>query len=166
MLTDGFIGYKTSFMLDFVVCALAIIVPLMLYSLWLVKVKKAFRKHKWMQLSLGIILLVAVTAFEVDLQMVHGGWENIVRKSHPEDAALAVKIAESQPYLWVHLVFAVTTPVVWFTTLILAFRRFSSPPKPSEHSRLHKILGWLATVDITLTAVTGLIFYYVAFMKP
>lgn len=165
MFTDGFLGYKTSFMLDFVVCALAIIVPLMLYSLWLVKVKRAFTKHKWLQLALGIILLVAVTAFEVDLQIVHGGWENIVRKSHPEDAALAVKVAEAQPYLWVHLVFAVTTPVIWFTTLVLAFRRFSSPPLPNKHSRLHKTLGWLSTIDITMTAITGLIFYYIAFVK-
>lgn len=165
MFTDGFLGYKTSFMLDFVVCALAIIVPLMLYSLWLVKVRRAFTKHKWLQLALGIILLIAVTAFEVDLQVIHGGWENIVRKSHPEDAELAAKVAEAQPYLWVHLVFAVTTPVIWFTTLVLAFRRFSSPPLPNRHSRLHKTLGWLSTIDITMTAITGLIFYYIAFVK-
>ena len=165
MFTDGFLGYKTSFMLDFVVCALAIIVPLMLYSLWLVKVRRAFTQHKWLQLALGIILLIAVTAFEVDLQVIHGGWENIVRKSHPEDAELAAKVAEAQPYLWVHLVFAVTTPVIWFTTLVLAFRRFSSPPLPNRHSRLHKTLGWLSTIDITMTAITGLIFYYIAFVK-
>ena len=164
MFKDGFLGYRTSFMLDFVVCALVIIVPLLLYSLWLVKVKRAFTKHKWLQLALGVILLFAVGAFEIDLQIVHGGWENIVRKSHPDDAALAAKVSEARPYLWVHLVFAVTTPFLWFTTLVLAFRRFPSPPAPGEHSRTHKTLGWLSTLDITLTAVTGLVFYYVAFM--
>ena len=151
-------------MLDFVVCALVIVVPLLLYSLWLVKVKKAWNKHKWLQVILGIILLVAVTAFEVDLQIVHGGWENIVRKSHPDEAALAAKVAEARPYLLVHLVFAVSTPFLWAVTLIQAFRRFPSPPQPSEHSRTHKTLGWLSTIDITLTAITGLAFYYIAFM--
>lgn len=164
MFTDGFLGYRTSFMLDFVVCALVIIVPLLLYSLYLVKIKREFTKHKWLQLTLGVILLFAVGAFEVDLQIVHGGWENIVMKSYPDEAALAAKVAEARPYLRVHLLFAVTTPILWITTLVLALRRFDSPPQPGQHSRLHKTLGWLSTIDITLTAVTGLVFYYVAFM--
>jgi len=166
MFTDGFLGYRTSFMLDFVVCALAIIVPLLAYSLYLVKVKRAFTAHKRMQVLLGVVLLFAVGAFEIDLQIVHGGWENIVQKSHPEEAALATKVAEARPYLWVHLVFAVSTPILWITTLLLAFRRFDSPPQPGQHSRTHKTLGWLSTIDITLTAITGLVFYYVAFMTP
>ncbi len=166
MLKDGFLGYRTSFMLDFVVCALILIVPLLAYSLWLVKVKRNFTGHKRLQVVLGIILLIAVGAFEIDLQVVHGGWENIVSKSHPDKAALATKVDQSRPYLRVHLLFAVTTPFLWFTTLALALRRFATPPVPGIHSRTHKTLGWVSTIDITLTAVTGLVFYYVAFMTP
>jgi len=164
MLQDGFLGYRTSFMLDFVVCALILVVPLMLYSLWLVKIQKNYTAHKRLQVTLGFILLFAVGAFEVDLQMVHGGWENIVAKSFADAESLAAKVNEARPYLWVHLVFAVTTPLVWFTTLTLALRRFASPPVPGPHSRTHKTLGWLSTLDLTLTAVTGLVFYYIAFM--
>lgn len=164
MLQDGFLGYRTSFMLDFVVCALIIIVPLLLYSLWLVKVKKDYVRHKWLQMALGMILLLAVGAFEVDLQIVHGGWENIVRKSVPDEVQLAEHVAAVRPWLWTHLIFAVTTPVLWAVTLTLALKRFADPPLPSAHSRVHKTLGWLSTVDITLTAVTGLLFYYVAFV--
>ena len=65
-------------MLDFVVCALVLIVPLLLYSLWLVKVRRRFLAHKRLQIALGLILLVAVSAFEIDVQLVHGGWEKIV----------------------------------------------------------------------------------------
>ncbi|GAB5444469.1 MAG: hypothetical protein Fues2KO_48180 [Fuerstiella sp.] len=164
MLKDGFLGYRTSFMLDFVVCALVIIVPLLVYSLWLVKVKQDYRRHKWLQIALGIILLVAVGAFEVDLQIVHGGWENIVQKSVPDEAQLAEHIATVRPWLRTHLVFAITTPLLWAVTLTLALKRFPDPPAPSTHSRLHRTLGWLSTIDITLTAVTGLLFYYVAFV--
>ena len=165
MFTDGFLGYRTSFMLDFVVCALVIIVPVLVYSLWLVRVKREYVQHKWLQIALGIILLFAVGAFEIDLQWVHGGWENIVQKSHPDKVALAAKVAEASPYLWVHLFFAVTTPFLWCVTLVFALKRFENPPSPGSHSRLHKTLGWLSTIDITLTAVTGLVFYYVAFVK-
>ena len=40
-----------------------------------------------------------------------------------------------------------------------------NPPQPSTHSRLHKVLGWVSTLDLVLTSVTGLIFYYVAFVS-
>jgi hypothetical protein len=30
---------------------------------------------------------------------------------------------------------------------------------------VHAVLGWISTIDITLTAITGLIFYYLAFVK-
>ncbi len=165
MLSNGFLGYPTTFMLDFVVCALALIVPVLLWSLWLVKFRRRYLAHKRLQIALGIILLLAVTAFEVDVQMVHGGWEKIVAKQQLSPEALAEKINAVRPWLLVHLVFAVTTPLLWIVTITLALRRFKNPPAPGTHSRLHKTLGWASTIDITLTSVTGLLFYYVAFMK-
>jgi putative membrane protein len=164
MFTDGFLGYRTSFMLDFVVCALVIIVPALVISICLVKFGHRYGQHRLLQTVLCAVLLVAVGAFEVDLQLVHGGWENVVAKGYSDEALLAARISRAQPWLWLHLVFAVSTPVLWIVTLAMALRRFPSPPTPSEHSSLHRKLGWLSTVDVTLTAVTGLIFYYVAFV--
>ncbi len=164
MFTDGFLGYRTSFMLDFVVCALVIIVPVLIASICLVKFGRRYEKHRMLQTGLCVVLLIAVGAFEVDLQVVHGGWENVVAKSYADDALLAERISRAQPWLWLHLVFAVSTPLVWIVTLAMAIRRFPSPPTPSSHSRLHRQLGWLSTVDVTLTAITGLIFYYVTFV--
>ncbi len=164
MLKDGFLGYQTSFMLDFVVTALVVIVPLLLFSLWLAKFKHQFEAHRRFQMLLGVVLLVAVGAFEVDLQIVHGGWENIVAKQGLAEDALTAKIESVRPWLWVHLVFAVSTPFFWAATIFLALKRFSKPAVPGAHSSLHKKLGWISTVDITLTSVTGLAFYYVAFV--
>lgn len=161
---DGFLGYQTSFMLDFVVVALLLVVPILLYSLWQVKTRKAYNLHRRLQLVLGVILFVAVSAFEIDLQIVHGGWQNIVAKSLEGDA-LTARIADARPWLWVHLIFAVSTPFFWGVTIVLALRKFSNPPQPSAHSKTHKTLGWISAIDITLTAITGLLFYYVAFMQ-
>lgn len=162
---DGFLGFKTSFMLDFVTCALVIVVPVLLFSIVSVRSGRRYRLHRRLQLLLGIILLAAVTAFEVDLQLLHGGWENIVAKSQTTPEALQARVSEARPWLWIHLIFAVTTPFLWLATIILAIRRFSPEVTPNNHSRLHKRLGWLSTIDITLTSVTGLIFYYVAFVR-
>jgi putative membrane protein len=165
MLKDGFLGYRTSFMLDFVVVALVVIVPVLLYSLWVVRFRRQYSRHRVLQILLGAVLLLAVGLFEVDLQLVHGGWENIVAKRYPDAAELSRKVSEVRPYLWVHLVFAVTTPIFWVLTLAMAIRRFGNPPTPGQHSAVHRRLGWISTIDITLTSVTGLIFYYVAFIR-
>eukprot|EP00913_Durusdinium_trenchii_P028430 g26658.t1 len=163
-MNDGFLGYDTSFMLDFVVCALALVVPALLYSLYLVKYRRNYLWHRNLQLALGIVLLLAVSAFEVDLQLVHGGWENVANKPGETPRLVGEQFDAARRLLWVHLVFAISTPLLWIATIVLALKRFPSPPVPNAHSRLHKRLGWLSAIDITLTSITGLIFYYVAFM--
>ncbi|MEO2030623.1 MAG: DUF420 domain-containing protein, partial [Planctomycetaceae bacterium] len=130
----------------------------------LVKFGRRYKQHRILQTLLCAILLLAVGAFEVDLQIVHGGWENVVKKSYTDDVLLAERISEAQPWLWLHLVFAVTTPLLWLVTIGMAWKRFAVPPAPGAHSHLHRRLGWLSTIDVTLTAVTGLIFYWVAFV--
>jgi putative membrane protein len=163
MLRDGFLGYRASFMLDFVVVALVLIVPILLFSLYSVKFGRQYTRHRNLQLFLAVLLLVAVGLFEVDLHFVQGGWKNVVAKK-----AVALtdgQLVEVSRVLRIHLIFAISTPFVWIITIAAALRRFPSPPQPSSHSRVHAILGWLATLDITLTSLTGLWFYYTAFVK-
>lgn len=160
----GFLGYDASFMLDFVVVALIAIVPVLLYSLYVVRFQRNYLWHRNLQVLLGFTLLVAVAAFEVDTQLVHGGWENIVNKNADSPRLTGEAFSHVQRVLRIHLVFAISTPVLWATTLILAWRRFPNPPVPGRHSRLHKTLGWLSVLDIVGTSVTGLWFYYVAFV--
>jgi putative membrane protein len=162
-MSDGFLGYKTSFMLDFVVCALTVIVPALIYSIYLVKFAKRYTAHRNIQLVLAVVLLIAVGAFEIDMQMVQGGWKNVVDKRVVK--LTAEQITSVQKVLWVHLVFAVTSPILWGVTITLALKRIPKPPGPCAHSPLHKKLGWASTIDLALTSVTGVWFYYVAFVR-
>jgi putative membrane protein len=161
---SGFLGNDASFMLDFVVVALIAVVPLIVWSLLEVKVRRNYLRHRNLQLLLGIVLLVTVAAFEIDMRM-QGGWLQIINKDPASPRRTPQEIETIRAFLYVHLIFAISTPVLWATTLILAFKRFASPPAPSAHSRLHSRLGWLSTADIVLTSVTGLAFYYVAFVR-
>jgi putative membrane protein len=164
MLRDGFLGYRASLMLDVVVVALLLVVPILLFSLIAVKWQHKYQLHKTLQVVLGIVLLLAVAAFEIDLHLVQGGWERVVAKQTP--ALSAEQMAHVRTVLRIHLLFATTTPVLWALTIGMALRYFPSPLKPSPHSRLHAKLGWLSAADITLTSVTGLWFYYTAFISP
>ncbi len=162
-MSDGFLGFRTSFMLDVVVCALVLVVPAIIYSLYLVKVKQQFVAHRNMQLGLAAVLLIAVGAFEVDMQLVQGGWEEVVAKREvPLDAE---QLASVRQVLWIHLVFAISSPLLWAVTIVLAMKRMPDPPAPGPHSALHRKLGWASTLDLVLTSVTGLWFYYVAFVR-
>lgn len=166
MLRDGFLGNHASFMLDFVVVALVLIVPILLYSLYAVKVQHQYTLHRRLQLLLGGVLLLAVALFEIDLHFVQGGWEAVVAK-RPESMKLTPEqFNEVRTVLRVHLIFAISTPLLWIVTIAAALRKFPNPPTPGPHSPWHKILGWASAVDISLTSVTGLIFYYFAFVKP
>jgi uncharacterized membrane protein YozB (DUF420 family) len=158
---DGFLGYPASFMLDVVVCALLVVVPLLLASLAAVKWRRRYRLHKSLQLLLAGLLLVAVTLFEIDMQW-QGGIAGILSK-RPQPLPAGDQLFFDR-LLKVHLVFAISTVILWLITVVLALRNFADPPAPGAHSRWHRRLGWLSAVDITLTAVTGLMVYYFGFM--
>jgi putative membrane protein len=162
-MTDGFLGYRTSLMLDIVVCALAVVVPSLLASLYSVKIRRNYALHKFLQITLGVILLMTVGLFEIDMRL-HGGIVGILAKrSRPLSPA---ELTSFYRLLYVHLFFAISTVFLWSTTLSLALRRIPTPPGPNSHSRLHKRLGWLSVTDITMTSVTGMLVYYFGFVRP
>lgn len=148
-------------MLDFVVSALVLVVPLVIYSLYLVKIKKNYLAHRNVQILLGVVLLAAVSAFEIDMRM-QGGWQEIVAKR--ETPLSGEQLAQVKQLLYIHLFFAITTPVLWIVTMVLALKKFPSPPVPTNHSKVHKVLGWSATIDLVITSLTGLFWYYTAFI--
>lgn len=163
MLTHGFLGNDASFMLDFVVLALILVVPVLLFSLYAVKTRQQFGLHRFLQIALGITLLVAVGAFEIDMRM-HGGWQAIINKDPANPRLSSEQLIHVAQVLHIHLVFAISTPFLWALTTVLALRRFPRPPAPGDHSKLHKTLGWISVFDLVATSVTGLWFYYVAFL--
>jgi putative membrane protein len=165
IMTRGFLGYDASFMLDVVVCALVAVVPVLLWSLYEVKVRHRYTAHRNLQVMLAAVLLVAVLLFEIDMRL-QGGWQNIINRDPAKPRLTGAALDDVRTILYIHLFFAVSTPVLWAATLIHAFRRFANPPVPGPASHLHKKLGWLSMLDLVMTSITGLAFYYMAFVRP
>lgn len=157
----GFLGYPSTVMLDIVVCALALVVPVLLYSIYLVKFRRNYLWHRNIQTALGVALLVTVGLFEIDMRL-HGGWQAILKNRSVQLSADQLNWVSQ--ILMVHLVFAVSAVALWAVTIAHGWKRIPRPPQPSPASLLHKRLGWSSTISLTLTSVTGLIFYYYAFM--
>ena len=158
---DGFLGTRASVMLDVVFLAMFAFVPAMAWSVYLVKVRQCFQLHKQVQLTLGLVLLTAVLLFEIDMRFISGWRERALPSPYWGDGTWATsRVVQS---LVVHLFFAVTTAVLWVTVIVRALRNFPSPPRPGLHSAWHKRWGWIAAIDMTLTAATGWVFYWLAF---
>ena len=67
--------------------------------------------------------------------------------------------------LYVHFFFAVTTTWLWIAVITQALRRIPTPPAPGPHRASHRFWGWIAAIDMAMTAVTGWTFYYLAFIR-
>lgn len=154
----GFLGTRATSMLDILFLAQFVVVPTMLFGIMKAK-QHRYGQHKTVMLALVAVLLVVVTAFEVHIQ-THG-WK---------------QYAEASPYysepvyssgvgimLLVHLLFAVSTAILWVFVVVGALRRFEKPPQPGAHSKTHVRWAKIAAADMFLTAVTGCLFYYLAF---
>lgn len=151
---------RASLMLDVVFVSMLVVVPTMWWSIYLVRCHHGYRAHKRIQLALGVALLVVLILFEADIRM-HGWRDRTISSPYatsangPSWVDLALRL---------HLVFAVSTVALWIAVIIQALRHFPSPPQPNEHSRWHQTVGKLAAYDMTLTAITGWLFYWLAFV--
>lgn len=153
---QGFLPFsRASFMLDFVVVAMFAMVPTLLWSISLVRRKKNYALHRRVQLILAGVLLVTIVLFEVDVRL--NGWQQYAKASPYFDSWLF-------PFLYFHLVFAISTTILWVVTVVGALRHFKAPVGPNAYSPRHKILGRLAAIDMCCTALTGVTFHWMAFV--
>ena len=159
---DGFLpGSRATIMLDVVFLAMFAVVPLMGWGIWLVRSRRNYALHKKVQVTLGVVLLLAVAAFEIDMQFISGWRARAEPSPHWGDGTAAHWVMRS---LLVHLFFAVPTAVLWAFVIVEGLRKFPNPPRPCPYSRRHMFWARLAAIEMTMTAVTGWVFYWLAFV--
>ncbi len=145
---------KAPLSFDILVVALFLIIPILFYSIYLVKKKKRYDTHKKLQIFISMILGVAITIFEVDIRFQ--GWRHLVTQSKYYHTIL-------WPSFYIHLFCAVITTILWIMVFVRALQKFSRHPQPNGHSYFHKKLAPWATSGLIITTITGITFYYVAF---
>ncbi len=160
---DGFLGTRASLGMDVVLVGLIALLPVLAWSVALVR-RGRYVAHKRLQLFIVAALLAAIVVFEIDIRLVSdwrvraaGGppWGGAPNPWWPAGVLAA---------LGIHLVFAVSTPVLWAWVVWEALARFPVPPAPGSHGPRHRRMARLAALDLLLTAITGTIFYWLAFV--
>lgn len=152
---DGFLGSRASLAMDLVVVGMAVALPCLSWSISVVR-RGRYVLHRRIQMVLSVVLLTAIVLFEIDVRLY--GWQ----------ARAAGEVGHVSTAVWaaltVHLVFAISTAVLWPTVVVLAVRRFPRPPQPGDHSPTHRRWARIAAWDMGATAVSGWIFYWLAFV--
>ncbi|MEW4451772.1 DUF420 domain-containing protein [Bremerella sp. JC817] len=152
----GFLPTRGSVMIDFVFLAMFGIILILGVSIYLVRYRRLFQLHKWIQIVTGSVLLLAVLAFEIDMRFFTD-WQELAAPS-------SFGMPTVNGLLYFHLLFAVPTPFLWIYVIWHGLAKFPSPPQPGPHSKAHILWGRIAAIGMLLTAVTGWIFYYAAFV--
>jgi putative membrane protein len=142
--------------MDLVLVGLLAVLPLLAWSVHLVKNRRAYAAHKRIQLFIAAALLAVIVLFEIDIRLV-SDWRLRAHGSPWWPAGVVTALG-------VHLVFAVSTLVLWIWVLWEAVARFPVPPEPGSHGPRHRFMARLAAVDLVLTACTGCFFYWMAFV--
>lgn len=133
-----------------------LVLLILAFSVYLVRAKQNYKLHRLIQLVTASVLLVTLVVFEVDIRI--NGWRDL---------------AEASPYfesgvvdwsLWIHLMFAIPTPIVWGAVIWFGLAKFKESFHAGDFNRVHRFWGWIATALMAGTAVTGWIFYYLAFV--
>lgn len=151
----GFLGTRASLGMDVVLVGLFVLLPVLAVSIALVR-RGHYGLHKRLQLFIAAALAVAIVVFEVDVRLVSDWKLRAAPSPWWPGGVLAA--------LGIHLVFAVSTFVLLVWVLWEAATRFPSPPAPGAHGPRHRRLARLAAADLVLTALTGSVFYWLAFV--
>ena len=152
---DGFLGTRASIGMDVVLVGLVALLPVLAWSVAAVR-RGRYGLHKSLQLFIAAALAAAIVVFEIDVRLV-SDWKTRAATSPWWPGGVLAALA-------VHLVFAVSTFALLVWVLWEAVARFPSPPAPGTHGPRHRRMARLAAADLVLTAVTGTVFYWLAFV--
>ena len=146
---------RASFIMDFVVVSLFILLPILFYSIYAVRRKRKIKEHRKLQIGLGIVLGVAITLFELDVRL--SGWRHLAEPSPYYDTLVF-------PALITHLIFAIPTLFIWIYAIYTAVKSYTRHGLPKASIKKHKFVGMTATIGLTMTSITGWVFFWLAFI--
>jgi uncharacterized membrane protein YozB (DUF420 family) len=155
---DGlFVGFgsRGSLGMDVVLVGLIALLPILGWSIAAVR-RGHYLLHKRLQLVIVALLLAAIVFFEIDIRLL-SDWRERARPSGFWPAGVFWSLG-------IHLVFAISTLVLWGWVLWEALTRFPNPPHPASHGPRHRFMARIAALDLAATAITGFIFYWLAFV--
>ncbi len=149
-------GSRASWITDIIAIAVIGVLVAQIFSYLAVAKWRKFELHRFLQKVLVGSLFGALLIFEWEMRTF--GWQDRARPSPYFDTLV-------YPALYVHLVFAISTFLLWAVVFVQAMRNFpktnlAQAPFRARHRRLAKPATW----GLAATVITGWVFYILAFL--
>ena len=155
MLPQGFLGTRGDVLMDLVVLSFIVILPVLVIS-WRAARRRDYRRHRLIQISLVMVLAIAVGLFEVDLKL-SGGIFELTRESSYAGTGLLNGL------IYGHTMVAVGSVLVWVPLIILSLRRFPNPPVSNAFGPTHRFWGRFGMLLMMTSGLSAIPLYYVGF---
>ena len=156
MLPAGFLGTRGDILMDIVMLSFIVILPLLVIS-WRYARCGEYVQHRAIQLTLALVLAVAVALFELDLKL-SGGIFELTRESAYAGTTMLNSL------IYGHTLVAIGSTVVWVPLVIISLRKFSTPPAPNAFSASHRFWGRTGMLLMILSGSSALPLYYMGFV--
>lgn len=157
MFPPGILGSRADILIDIVMLSFIVILPVLIISWRLARVKKDYALHRKIQITLGVSLGIVVAIFEYDLSQ-SGGIFELTKGGQYEGTAIL------NWTIWIHTAFAVLAAFIWTGLIVVSLFKFENPPQPNGFSPWHRIFGWAGMITMIGAGVTAPPLYYFGFM--
>lgn len=155
MLPSGFLQTRGDLLMDLVIVAFIVILPLLLVS-WRAARAKQYRKHKLIQLALAGTLLIAVGLFELDLKLSGGIFALTAASAYAGTVLL-------NSLIYGHTLVAILSAIIWLVLVVASLRRFPNPPASNDFGATHRFWGRMGMIFMMASGLSALPLYYVGF---
>ena len=153
MFEAGFLGTKALLYMDIITLYFGIL-PILMASAIYLAIKKKYKLHYKMQLSIFAITLVVVAIFEVGVR-VSGGFSAFMEHSNANYTYMLM-------FLVVHVLVAILSVVLYSTLIYSSTQQYIFKKEPFAPN--HKKMGQVVFFGMTLTSIMGILIYYFLFM--
>ena len=157
MIANGFLPTRGSMMLDFFCVWMFVVLAALSFSIYQVRYRNNKTLHRKIQVATVLGMVVALVLFEIDVRFFTS-WRELAKPSpYYESGVVSWSLV-------IHLFFAIPTPIVWGVVIWMAIKRYKENFDQGDFNRFHRISGRIAAAMMMITALTGWIFYYLAFV--
>ncbi len=141
--------------MDLVVLSFIVILPVLVIS-WRAARRGQYSKHRGIQVTLVLVLAVAVALFEIDLKLSGGIFELTKASSYAGTMLL-------NGLIYGHTLVAIGSTLVWVPLVIVSMRKFGNPPVRTSFGTAHRLWGRIGMILMMASGLSAMPLYYYGF---
>jgi len=149
----GFLGTKALMYMDVITLYFGVL-PFLMASAIYMAIKKRYKIHYKMQLSIYVLTLIIVTIFEIGVR-ISGGFSAFMEQSNANYSYMLT-------FLVVHVLVAILSVVLYSILIYSSSQQYIFKKEPLALN--HKKMGQVVFFGMTLTSIMGILIYYFLFM--